>query len=277
MASRGATTKTATLTACGGAVLEEEELVLLGVRQLRLGAGEELIGLALALLEVPPVKLRTDAVRMASWARPGSSATAVLRGLRCWTPPHECGGQPQAFRCSQTSCWWPIWWPAVAPPRLHSDHAAPLARADRVREGVLDPRAPAVGLDRVAKQQKDAAAEDVAHERLLASVVAREAGRKPLLLLELLDGQTQRKRHVRRLAEEPSLPAVVRDAGSLLRGAWGSPQAFRCTACGARGGHSYGLAKTATLTILELLLLLGRRVPRRDEDGDEELRRHIRG
>jgi len=98
VASRGATTKTATLTACGGAVLEEEELVLLGVRQLRLGAGEELIGLALALLEVPPVKLRTDAVRMASWARPGSSATAVLRGLRCWTPPHECGGQPQAFQ-----------------------------------------------------------------------------------------------------------------------------------------------------------------------------------
>jgi len=43
------------------------------------------------------------------------SHTALRWDLRSWAPPHECGEQPEAFRCSQRSCWWP----AMARPRRH--------------------------------------------------------------------------------------------------------------------------------------------------------------
>ena len=48
-----------------------------------------------------------------AWAASGWKGTASRWGLRRWAPPHECGGQPQASRCSLMS----LWWPAMARPR----------------------------------------------------------------------------------------------------------------------------------------------------------------
>ena len=53
------------------------------------------------------------------WAASGSKDTASWCDLRRWASSPECKGQPQAFRHSQRS----PWWPAVAPPRRHFDHA----------------------------------------------------------------------------------------------------------------------------------------------------------
>ena len=63
----------------------------------------------------------SNAVKMATWAASGRKVTASRRYPRCWASPHVCRGQPQAFRCSLTS----TWWPAMAPPRRHFDHAVP--------------------------------------------------------------------------------------------------------------------------------------------------------
>ena len=61
----------------------------------------------------------------------GSRAKAALCHLRRWASPHECGGQPQAFRYSPTS----PWRPATAPPGRHFGRAAeadePTSKAER--------------------------------------------------------------------------------------------------------------------------------------------------
>ena len=69
----------------------------------------------------------SNAAKMATWAASGWMAPASWWDLRRWASPHECGGQPQAFRCSLMS----PWWPAVAPPRQHFDHAVHARRVRR--------------------------------------------------------------------------------------------------------------------------------------------------
>jgi len=69
----------------------------------------------------------SDAAKPSTWAAFGWKATASGRSLRRWAPPHECGGQPQAFRCS-------LMRPAMASPRRrrgHFEHAAARGRAQR--------------------------------------------------------------------------------------------------------------------------------------------------
>ena len=55
----------------------------------------------------------SNAAKSSAWTASGWKGTASRWGLRRWAPPHESGGQPQAYRCSLTS----PWWPAMARPR----------------------------------------------------------------------------------------------------------------------------------------------------------------
>ena len=55
----------------------------------------------------------SNATKSSTWAASGGRATASRRSLRRRASPHECEGQPQAFRCSL----WSPWWPAMASPR----------------------------------------------------------------------------------------------------------------------------------------------------------------
>ena len=55
----------------------------------------------------------STAAKSSAWAASGWKGTASRWGLRRWAPPHECGEQPHASRCSLMS----PWWPAMARPR----------------------------------------------------------------------------------------------------------------------------------------------------------------
>ena len=55
----------------------------------------------------------SNAAKSSPWAASGWKATASRWNLSYWASPPECGGQPQAFRCSPTS----PWRPAMASPR----------------------------------------------------------------------------------------------------------------------------------------------------------------
>ena len=73
----------------------------------------------------------SNAAKSASWAWLRIRVKPALCDLGCRAPPPECVGQPQAFRCTLMS----LWWPAVAPPRRHFDHAVapPGTRTSAVR------------------------------------------------------------------------------------------------------------------------------------------------
>jgi len=93
---------------------DQMRVVLEHAQQHAGGAEEERGGRALPTLAADRVPGGwSDAAKTSTWADSGWRVTVSRRGLRCWASPHECGGQPQAFRCRRMS----PWRPAMASPR----------------------------------------------------------------------------------------------------------------------------------------------------------------